>query len=223
MKDSGQALSQGWARADRLCWRPARARALRKEALPYWAAPIAVEDALVDGAGLKRLVEGGQNQIGAKMVGATPAHDPARAEVDDDSQIKPTRAGRDEGDIASPGAVRNFRQGLVGEQIGRGLVGAAGAGFGHQCLGRDGLQAPRGHETTDSGRRASAATAGQFRRDPAAAMAAAMAAEKWSRSGRRGQRQPLAARWAWRRGRSCSEPHRARCRPGGCCRRFSAR
>ena len=130
MKDSVQALSEGLARADRLCWRPALGQSLAEGSAAILAAPIAVEDGLVDRAGLERLVEGGQDEIGAQVVGETPAEDAARAEVDDDGEVKPARTGRDEGNIPGPSAVGNCWQRLAGEQIGRGLVGAAVAGFG---------------------------------------------------------------------------------------------
>jgi len=73
----------------------------------------------------------------------------AGAEIDDDGEVEPSVAGRDEGNVPGPGAVRYGRQRLAGEQIGRGLVGSAVAGFGDEGLRRNGVPASLGHEATD--------------------------------------------------------------------------
>ena len=85
------------------------------------AAPIAVEDGLVDGAGLERLVEGGEDEIGAQVVGQTPADDAARADVDDDGQVKqPALVGMK---VISPAQARSgtFGRGWSASRLGEGL------------------------------------------------------------------------------------------------------
>ena len=69
------------------------------------------------------------------------------------------------------------RSGLAEEQVGRGFVGAAIAGFGYAGLGLDGAQAALAHDPADAIRRADHARGGEFRADSAIAIAAALALE----------------------------------------------
>jgi hypothetical protein len=83
------------------------------------AAAITVEDGVVGGASLEGLVERVQDQIRTHVVGQTPTHDAPRTQIDDHGQVEPSRAGRDEGDVARPDAIGSRGQGLAGEEIGR--------------------------------------------------------------------------------------------------------
>ena len=75
------------------------------------AAAVAVEDGAAGGAGLEGLEKRGEDEVTSHVGGEAPSEDAARAEVDDDGEIEPSSASRDEGDVASPRAVRSVRQG----------------------------------------------------------------------------------------------------------------
>jgi len=107
---------------------------LAKGSAPILAAAVAVEDSLLDGSGLQRLLQGADDEIGAQVVCETPTDDPARAQVDDDGQVEPSGAGGDEGDVSGPSAIGKLRKGLAGEEIGRGFIGSAIAGFRDEVL-----------------------------------------------------------------------------------------
>ena len=79
--------------------------------------------------------------------------------------------------VPGPDLVGPGRQGLAEEQVGRGFVGAAIAGFGHVGLGLDGPQAALAHDPADAIRGADHARVGEFRADAPIAIAAAMVLE----------------------------------------------
>ncbi len=123
-----------------------RAQGLAERGAAVLAATITMKDGVT---GLQGWVECGEDEIGAQVVGQTPADDAPRTQINDHGEVKPSCAGRDEGNVPRPNAVGNCRQGLAGEEIWRRLVGSAVAGFGHERLWLDGVQAPLGHEATD--------------------------------------------------------------------------
>ena len=150
-----------------------RAQEISVSAPAVWATTVAVEDQAGERmAGSQGLIERIDDQGSAQMVGQGPADDLARAEVDDHGQIEPAGGGGDEGDVTGPDLVGLGRQGLVEEQVGRGLVGAAVAGFG-----LDGVQAALAHDPADAIGRADHARVGEFLADSPVAIAAAMALE----------------------------------------------
>ena len=79
--------------------------------------------------------------------------------------------------VAGPDLVGLGRQRLIEEQVGRGLVGPAVAGFGHVGFGLDGSQAALAHDPADAIGRADLARVGKFLADSPIAIAAAMAPE----------------------------------------------
>jgi hypothetical protein len=77
------------------------------------AATVTVEDGAVGGTSGEGLEERVESNIRALMIGQAPADDAAGAEIDDDSEIEPSGAGRDEGDVASPSQIGKSRQGVA--------------------------------------------------------------------------------------------------------------
>ena len=74
------------------------------------------------GARFEGLAQGVEDEIRTHVVGEAPAHDAARAEIDDDGQVEPARTGRDEGDVPGPGMVRSCGKRFAGEEVWRGSV-----------------------------------------------------------------------------------------------------
>src|ERR1041385_4119770 len=60
------------------------------------AAAIAVEDGLMAGAGLERLLEGGEDEFGAEVIGETPADDASGVQIDDNGEVEPAGTGGNE-------------------------------------------------------------------------------------------------------------------------------
>ena len=141
------------------------------------AAAIAVEDGLINGTRFERLLEGGENEIRAHVIGEAPADDAARAEVDDDSEVDPAEAGGNEGDVAGPCAIDGTGKRAAGEEVRRRFIGAAVAGFRDEVFGLKGAQGSLGHETADSGGGADDLAVGENGGQAAVAIAAAMAVE----------------------------------------------
>ena len=79
--------------------------------------------------------------------------------------------------VPGPGLVWGCGKRLAGEEVWRGFVGSAVAGFREEVFGLDGAQPSLGHEATDSGRSASQASIGEFGRQAAVAVASAVAPE----------------------------------------------
>ncbi len=115
------------------------------------AAPVAVEDEALGAAPCpQRLLQGIDDQVAAHVIGQGPADDAPRAEVDDDGQVEPFVRIGDEGNVARPDLVGAGWQGLAQEQIGRGGIGAAVAGFWRAGLRLEGAQALLLHEPPDA-------------------------------------------------------------------------
>ena len=81
--------------------------------------------------------------------------------------------------VMSPAQARSGAcgRGWPREEIGRGFVGSAVAGFGEEVFGLKGAQPSLGHEATDSGRGASHAPIGEFRGQATVAVASAVVPE----------------------------------------------
>ena len=79
--------------------------------------------------------------------------------------------------VAGPDLIGLGRQRLTQEQVGRGFVGAAVAGFGHVSFRLDGSQAACAHDPADAVWRAELARVGEFLADAPIAIAAALALE----------------------------------------------
>ena len=108
------------------------------------------------------------------MIGELPAEDAAGEEVDDDGEVEPAGGGGDEGDVASPGLIGSGRRRLLEEEIGRGFIGAAVAGFWEEVFGLKSTQAVLGHEAADSGVSAAQAAIGEDGAQAAVAIASAV-------------------------------------------------
>jgi len=113
------------------------------------AAAVTVEDGVMGRARFEGLVQGVEDEIGSHVIGEAPTHDAARAEIDDDGQVEPTRTGWDEGDVPRPSVVGNCGKRLVREEVWRGFVGSAVAGFRDEVFRLDGAQGSLGHEASD--------------------------------------------------------------------------
>ena len=108
------------------------------------------------------------------MIGESPADHFARAEVDDDGQVEPPGSGRDEGDIARKNLVDMRGKRLVEQEILGWTIGSTIAGFRHVMLWSNGAQSALGHDSTHTGRCASATLVSEFRADAAVAIAPPM-------------------------------------------------
>jgi len=139
------------------------------------AAAVTVEDEVrLDGARAEGLLEGCADQGSTEVISQGPAHDFAGIKVDDDGEVDPAVSRRDEGDIAGPDPIGLRGQRLVKEQIGRGSVGTAVAGFGDVSLGLEGMQTVLGHEAADANRSADEVLVGKDTGDSAIAITAAV-------------------------------------------------
>jgi len=108
---------------------------LAKGSAPILAAAVAVEDSLLDGSGLQRLLQGADDEIGAQVVCETPTDDPARAQVDDDGQVEPSGAGGDK--VMSPAQARSGSsgRGWPERRLGEGLSARPSLVFGTKFFG----------------------------------------------------------------------------------------
>jgi hypothetical protein len=141
------------------------------------AAAVAVEDGVFSGSGMESLVKSVEDEIGAEMIGEFPAEDASGEEVDDDGEVEPAGGGGDEGDVAGPGLVGSGWRRLLEEEIGRGFIGAAVAGFWEEVFGLKSAQAALGHEAADSGVSAEVAVIGEDGAHAAVAVASAVVEE----------------------------------------------
>src|SRR4030095_16443646 len=118
-----------------------------------------------------------EDELRAQVVGETPAHDAARAQIDNDGQIEASAGGGDEGNVSCPNTVGGVGKRLSGEKIGGRLIGSAVAGFWNEVFGLKGAQRSLCHETPDSGGRARHPPIGKLLRQAAIAVSLAMVAE----------------------------------------------
>ena len=80
-------------------------------------APLKLEVDKVAGGGAAE-----EEEADVEQGGEGPADDAPGAEVDDDGQIEPTGGGGNTGNVSRPDLVGLGREGLVGQQVGRGAV-----------------------------------------------------------------------------------------------------
>jgi len=122
-------------------------------------------------------MESVEDEIGAEVIGEFPTEDASGEEVDDDGEVEPAGGGGDEGDVAGPGLVGSCGRRLMEEEIGRGPVGAAIAGFRKEVFGLESAQAVLGHEAADSGASTGEAALGEDGVQSTVAVASAVEVE----------------------------------------------
>ena len=94
-------------------------------------------------------MQGVEDEIPTHVVGEAPAYEAVRAEIVYQGHVEPTGISRNEDDLSGPCMVRSCGNRFAGEEVWRGSIGSAVAGFANEALRLDGAQVSLGHEASD--------------------------------------------------------------------------